>query len=175
MNQNSKQFTVLHSSTTTTPFTTYNYNYHNSWNIQVQPPTRTVYYNRKRSFLLSTTTITAHTTVYVVMSTVTYSIIQYSRDSTLNEGCNHEGNGMNFLGHFLNLLNYVSFTRIFVFRCIFGMNECKINRFNRTNCKQCRYTRCLEVSPSFHFFSRISNVKFGLKGMMCRGGRGHDP
>lgn len=31
------------------------------------------------------------------------------------------------------------------FRCIFGHGQCKISRHNRTNCKLCRYRRCLEV------------------------------
>jgi len=30
-------------------------------------------------------------------------------------------------------------------RCIFGNNECDINQHNRTNCKHCRYKRCLQV------------------------------
>ena len=30
-------------------------------------------------------------------------------------------------------------------RCIFGHGQCKISRHNRTNCKLCRYRRCLEV------------------------------
>jgi hypothetical protein len=84
---------VLHPSTTSTavfysPHSTYyiqvqplqlllhtSYNYHSSLNIQLQPPTRTVYYNLKSSFfLLSTTTVTADTTDYVVnvKTAVTY-------------------------------------------------------------------------------------------------------
>ena len=31
------------------------------------------------------------------------------------------------------------------YRCIFGHGQCKISRHNRTNCKLCRYRRCLEV------------------------------
>jgi len=30
-------------------------------------------------------------------------------------------------------------------RCIFGHGQCKISRHNRTNCKLCRYRKCLEV------------------------------
>ena len=30
-------------------------------------------------------------------------------------------------------------------RCIFGHGQCKISRHNRTNCKLCRYRRCLDV------------------------------
>eukprot|EP00092_Neocalanus_flemingeri_P047627 GFUD01054044.1.p1 GENE.GFUD01054044.1~~GFUD01054044.1.p1 ORF type:complete len:870 (+),score=180.42 GFUD01054044.1:39-2612(+) len=30
-------------------------------------------------------------------------------------------------------------------RCIFGHGKCQISRHNRTNCKLCRYNRCLEV------------------------------
>ena len=31
------------------------------------------------------------------------------------------------------------------FRCIFGHNQCRIVQTNRTNCKLCRYKKCLEV------------------------------
>jgi len=30
-------------------------------------------------------------------------------------------------------------------RCIFGHGQCKISRHNRTNCKLCRYRKCIEV------------------------------
>ena len=33
----------------------------------------------------------------------------------------------------------------FCFRCRFGHGECKIDRQNRTNCKMCRYNKCLQV------------------------------
>ena len=34
---------------------------------------------------------------------------------------------------------------LFCCRCIFGHGQCKVSKHNRTNCKLCRYRRCLEV------------------------------
>ena len=31
------------------------------------------------------------------------------------------------------------------FRCRFGHGQCRIDRQNRTNCKMCRYNKCLQV------------------------------
>ena len=55
-------------------------------------------------------------------------------------------------------------------KCIFGHNECNINQHNRTNCKLCRYQRCLETGMRPDKVNKYLNRRKEREAMIARCG-----